>query len=224
MKLILFLAMILLLSACAETRYVKYDQSEEGSDFPWRTVAYEVDAEFYSSYPNCALVMPVKSSPGLERLSGLVETSLSRNLTRKITRVIGPRRRDFAIRRLAVEPDNPDDRRVLAETLGCDSLVTAEVIDPGSDYLVVWSRARIGLDVKLFRAGDGRILWRARNSTSRSEGGIPFSPFGVVMDAFSTARFSSDKELAESMIDDAIRRLVTSLPDAVSFRDGKNSF
>jgi len=218
------LIVILLLSACAETRYIKYDQREEGSDFPWRTVAYEVDTEFYATYPDCALVMPVKSPTGLERLSSFVETSLSKNLTRKITRVIGPRRRDVAIRRLAVEPEHPDDRRVLVEYLNCDSVVTTEVIDPGSDYLLVWSQARIGLEVKLIRANDGHVLWRARHSTRRSEGGVPLSPFAIAIDAFSTARFSSDAELAESMIDDAVRRLVISLPDAVSFRNSARSF
>ena len=51
-----------------------------------------------------------------------------------------------------------------------------------------------------------------------SDGGLPFSPIGIVIDTYSSALFSSDREIAESVVDDALRRLVRSLPDARVYR------
>ena len=69
----------------------------------------------------------------------------------------------------------------------------------------------------MLRATDGHVLWRARHIANRSDGGIPLSPIGIAVDAFSSAQFSSDREIAESVVDDAVRRLVRSLPNARSY-------
>lgn len=63
-----------------------------------------------------------------------------------------------------------------------------------------------------------RLLWRARHIAERSEGGIPFSPLSVVVDGITSARFAADREIVDSVVDDAVRRIVASLPDAISFR------
>jgi hypothetical protein len=102
--------------------------------------------------------------------------------------------------------------------LGCDAFVTMEVIGPGQSYLVVWSEVRIGIEVRMIRAGDRRLLWRARHIAGRSEGGLPISPAGFVMDAFSSTRFSADREIVDSVIDDAVRRIVASLPNAITLQ------
>ena len=70
----------------------------------------------------------------------------------------------------------------------------------------------------MLRAADGHVLWRARHIADRSGGGLPVSPIGIVIDTYSSAQFSSDREIAESVVDDALRRLVRSLPDARVYR------
>ena len=77
---------------------------------------------------------------------------------------------------------------------------------------------RIGIEVKMVRAGNGQLLWRARHVANRSEGGIPFTPIGVVVDGYSSTRFSADREIIDSVVDDAVRRLVASLPNARTVR------
>jgi len=47
---------------------------------------------------------------------------------------------------------------------------------------------------------------------------LPFSPIGIVVDTYSSAQFSSDREIPESVVNDAVRRLVRSLPDARVYR------
>jgi hypothetical protein len=213
-KLIVVVAVVAWLTACAETRYVKFDKEGEKTVFPYRTVAVEMDAGFHEEYPDCVVVMPPKATPGLERFPDLVETSLGLQLTRKISRVVGATERDRAARRMAFDLVHPGDREALVEAMGCDAYVDSTVAGPGRAYLVVWSQVRIGIEVKMVRARDGQLLWRARHVANRSEGGLPFTPIGVVVDGYSSARFSADREIVDSVVDDAVRRIVASLPNA----------
>ena len=217
-RFVVVLAVIMWITACAETRYVKFEEEGEEISFPYRTVAVEMGAGFHEEYPDCVVVMPPKAAPGLERFPDLVEASLALRLTRKVTRVVGALERDRAARRMAFDLVHPGDREALVEAMGCDAYVDTILVGPGRAYLVVWSQVRIGIEVKMVRARDGRLLWRARHVANRSEGGIPFTPIGVVVDGYSSTRFSADREIIDSVVDDAVRRLVASLPNARTIR------
>lgn len=69
----------------------------------------------------------------------------------------------------------------------------------------------------MVRVSDGHMLWRARHVASRSEGGLPLSPVSLVVETFASTQFSSDREVAASVVDDALRRVVATIPDARSF-------
>ena len=214
-------ALILLpaLAACAETEYVKFGEAGEEIPNPAsRTVMVEIADEYTDDYPDCVVVMPPAAAPGLKRLPELVEASLALHLTRKIARVVSGAERDLAARRMSADLVNPDDLDTFMKALGCDAVVTTRVLGPGRTFAVVWSQVRIGLEVRMTRARDRRLLWRARHIADRSEGGIPFSPLGVVVDGFTSVRFAADREIVDSVVDDAVRRIVASLPDAISFR------
>ena len=47
---------------------------------------------------------------------------------------------------------------------------------------------------------------------TRSDGGLPFSPVGVVVNAFWAARFQGDHEKFDTLIDDAARRILRTFP------------
>lgn len=213
----------LVVSACAKTEYVGYDDKNAADRiFAERTVMVEIDREYYRDYPDCVVVMPPKVNNGLKRIATMVEESLSLRLSSKISRVISGAERDLAARRMAIDLTNQDDIDVFVNYLGCDALLRTTVAGPGKTYLIVWSQVRIGLDVKMIRVRDHHLLWRARHVADRSEGGIPFTPFGAVMDGYSSANFSADREIVDSVVDDAVRRIVASLPDGVSYRRNKD--
>ena len=218
-------AVILLsgLTACAQTEYVTFGEAGERIPNPAsRTVMVEITDAYHDDYPDCVVVMPPAAAPGLKRFPELVEASLSLHLTRKIARVVSGAERDLAARRMAADLVNPDDLDAFMGALGCDAVVTSRVLGPGRTFAVVWSQVRIGLEVRMTRTRDRRLLWRARHIAERSEGGIPFSPLGVVVDGITSARFAADREIVDSVVDDAVRRIVASLPDAISFRtDGQ---
>ncbi len=216
---ILILVMGISLAACARTNYVEYDKETRSvPGLPMRTVAVEVDDAYFGEFPDCTIIMPSRAAEGLGKFKPLVEEALAHQLTKKVSRVVGSKERDLRARQAALEVDRIEDRKELAAATGCKTLLYSRVVGPGHTYLVVWSQVQIGLEVVMLRATDGHVLWKARHIADRSDGGLPLSPIGFAVDTYSSTQFSSDGEIAESVVDDAVRRLVRSLPDARVYR------
>ena len=213
------LAIGFVVAACAKTNYVGYDKGTASvSGVPLRTVAVEVDGAYFDNFPNCTIIMPSRTTTGLENFKPLVEEALARQMTKKVSRVVGRTERDLRTRQAAIDMRRIEDRKELAKITECETLLYSRVVGPGHTYLVVWSQVQIGLEVVMLRATDGHVLWKARHIAERSDGGLSLSPIGIAVDTYSSAQFSSDQEIAESVVNDAVRRLVRSLPDARVYR------
>jgi hypothetical protein len=213
------LAIGFVVAGCARTNYVGYDK--ETASVPGihlRTVAVEVDDAYFSDFPDCTIIMPTRTAAGLEYFKPLVEEALGHHMTKKVSRVVGGTERDLRARRAALEVGRTEDRKGLAEATGCKTLLYSRVVGPGHTNLVVWSQVQIGLEVVMLRAADGRVLWKARHIADRSDGGLSLSPIGLAIDTYASTQFSSDRDVAASVVDDAVRRLVRSLPNARVYR------
>jgi len=205
-------------TACARTSYVGYEKETASvPGVPLRTVAVEVDDAYFSDFPDCTIIMPTRTAAGLEYFKPLVEEALGHHMTKKMSRVVGGTERDLRARQASLEIGRTEDRMALAKETGCKTLLYSRVVGPGHTYLVVWSQVQIGLEVVMLRAADGHVLWKARHIADRSDGGLPLSPIGLAVDTYSSTQFSSDREVAASVVDDAARRLVRSLPDARTY-------
>ena len=207
-----------LLAGCTETRYVNYREGTSHDDLPFRVVAYEIDPSFHEEFPTCVLILP--PGPGdriTVDLSRIIETALARQIMRRFDRVIDGQELRNAVERYGFDIDDRKERRSLTGKLGCDAYIRTEVLDPRMDYLLVWSQIGVGLELQLRRSIDDHLLWRARHKARRSEGGLSFSPLGILVDSVFSSRFAADREVAESLVDDALRRMVVPLPDTRSF-------
>lgn len=206
-------------AACARTDYVGFNKGTASAPgFPIRTVAVEVDDAYFGNFPDCTIIMPTRAAAGLENFKPLVEEALGHHMTKKVSRIVNHTERDLRARQNALDILHIQDRGELAKATECPTLLFSRVVGPGHTYLVVWSQVKIGLEVVMVRAEDGHVLWKARHIADRSDGGLPLSPIGIAIDSFSSAQFSSDREIAESVVDDAVRRLIRSLPDARTYR------
>lgn len=206
---------LMLLAACTETRYIRY-QGEKGSpDMFSRQVEFNVSKSFYRDPPDCVVVVP-SSTAGKgqgDSRSRVVEDALARQLSGKVNRVIGPNERDRFVRRLALDLSRPGDGRVLARQARCGFFVWAKPWGGGSLYALVWTQTRVGLELVMTRAGGDDSLWQARHVATRSDGGFPLSPFSIASNAFMAARLNADGDVPLSLIDDALRRMIHTLPD-----------
>ena len=206
---------LMLLSACTETRYVDYQDQAGSSQTFNRQVEFKVDKSFYQDPPDCVVVLPSLSSNKEQnnKHDRLVGDALARQLSIKINRVIGPSERDRLVRQLGLDISNPADRVVLTRQSRCRFFVQAKPWGPSSVNGVVWSETRVGLEVLVTRAQDNILLWQARHVATRSGGGIPLSPFSIVTNIVMAARFNADGDVPLSLIDDALRRMISTLPD-----------
>jgi hypothetical protein len=210
---ILFAA-ITSLVGCADTAYVELGKEPAPALNQGRTVAVEIDRSYLHDFPECTVILKPSAPPQLKEFEPIVEAALSRHFPRKLSRVIDPAERRRIARRHASDLRLRGDQIELAANAHCETLLNTRIVGPGSTYLLVWSQVQIGIEITITRAQDDRILWRARHVADRSEGGIPLSPIGVVFDAYTSTRFSTDRDITESVVDDAIRRIVKALPDA----------
>jgi hypothetical protein len=210
-----FLALLALvtLAACAETRYVAYDGGKEAASPFARTIEFDLTGKFYKDPPECAVILPFTVDGKPYRHARVIEDSLARHLSAKMNRVIGPLERRRLVRAMAVDLSHPADRAAFARTNRCRAFVEAKPWGGDDVYVLFWTQSRIGLDVTMTAIDGKTALWRARHVATRSDGGLPLSPFSAAYNMFNAARFTSDGDVAFSLVDDAVRRIAKTLPD-----------
>ena len=207
-----------IISACTETRYVDYGKGIKEEQFPVKMVAYEISPAFYERFPTCVLILaPGPKDRITDELSQIVEAALTRHVMRRFDRVIDGVQRKNNVERYNLDLGYPEDRRAILKRLKCDTYIQTEILDPRIDYLLVWSQVGVGLEVQLRRSSDDQLLWRARHKARRSEGGLSLSPIGILADTVFSSRFAADREVAESLADDAVRRMIFPLPNTRTF-------
>ena len=213
------------IGACTETQYIKFSDDDADDKSLIKQVAYQIHPAFYSEFPECILVLPPSPTNKVSaELSSMIEAAISRHLGQKFDRVISGAERQIFNSRLDVSGSDPTYTNRLLKRLNCDTFLRTKVLDPRIDYLLVWSQVGIGLEMTLSRGADQVIVWQARHLAKRSEGGISFSPIGLLADTVFSTRFASDRDVVEGVIDDAIRRMLLPLPNVKSYsalRDGR---
>lgn len=208
----LFLA-ALCCAACTRTEYVELGTEETDLIAPLRHVGVKIDPAYTYNFPDCTIVLKPEARTALQALQPFVEETLARHLSRKMSRVIDANERELLARQNSLDLRHETDQAELANLSGCDTLLTSRIVGTGATSALVWSQIQVGIEAQMIRPLDEKIIWRARHIADRSKGGLPFSPLSAVMDAFSSLNFLSDPDVVESVIDDAIRRIVQSIPD-----------
>jgi len=178
-----------------------------------RNVYFRIADAFYTDPPHCLIVMPTTDIEVPLDVVNIVEQALALHLSKKVARVIGPEDRRSAERKLALNVKNPLDRRYLARNERCQAYLAWQLKEYDDSYILVWSRKKIGLEVKLMLIENDTELWFASHTTYRSEGGLPLSLLSLPIAAAEATIFNQDAEQLTSMVNDAVRRLIVTLPD-----------
>jgi hypothetical protein len=207
------MAIVILLSsaACTRTQYVAIGNENVSPISPFRQVGFKTASSLANNFPECTIILKTETGSGLQKLGPIVEEALSRHLSRKLGRVVDAADRVVFAQRAALDLVHESDLRALAQLTNCPTYLRSRVVGSGKTNLLIWSQIQVGIEVAMVRAVDGVVLWRARHMAQRSDGGVPLTPFGAIVDAYTSIKFSSDREITESMIDDTIRRIIRSL-------------
>ncbi len=208
-------AIVSLLAGCTETQYTAYGNAEEDSTgMLTRNVEFEVTGDYYREFPDCAVVMPFLVGGERHERSLVIENAIARQLTGRLSRTIGPKEREKMARSWGIDTLNHDDMRVFSRQAQCRYLVEATPWGGDSIYVVFWTQSRIGLEMRMVRAFDDELLWRARHVATRSDGGLPLSPISAVVSLVTAAHLKTDGDVDDSLAHDAVRRMVLTLPDS----------
>ncbi len=184
-------------------------------DASQRTVTFALHPAYRSNPPGCAVISAAEQQHARSVLAGEVERALTAHLSLKMNRVISGRMRDRIVRRQAVDLNHPADRSAFARAQNCRSFLVWRFTEASETYLLAWSSRRIGLELELTGLSKADLLWRARHTVSRSGGGLPLSPVGLVIDSVNAGGFINDADITPSMIHDVVRRLLLTLPPSM---------
>jgi hypothetical protein len=177
-----------------------------------RRVYARVDRAFYSDPPDCVVILSTSDKRAAASTTARIENAIARHLRDKVPRVIGPLQRERTVRRLALDLNHAGDRRRFAEIENCGAFLRWRTLASSNGYFLVWSHRDFGLDVEIF-SDSNQTLWKASHIASRADGNLPLSFLSAPIAIYEAGRFSTDQDILPSMIDDTLRRLVTSLPD-----------
>ena len=199
-------------SGCTRTTYGAYE--DEPSEVPLldRRVAVEIDRVFYAAPPECVIILPTRGTLDFEA-AAVIERSLERHLGQRLPKVIGALARHRLERARGFNLSDPTDWIYFSRETGCGAVLESEAHAVNADYFLVWAQRSADLEVTLRRIGDGTVLWRARHLAQRSDGGLPLGPISLTISTVEAGRFHGDTDILPSLIDDAVRRIVASLPD-----------
>jgi hypothetical protein len=209
------LVLMISLGACTKTQIAPYQNraSADASNTPYqRLIEVQIDHQFFEDRPDCVQLLPMTGSARHSPLGQLVEKYLALHLGFRFDSVILGHERDRTKTRVGLKRMNVDDRRRFRKDEVCGYEIAFKLIHARADFVLLWARLRLGLETQLIRAGDNRVLWKARHIATRSEGGIAVSPFGAVSSAMEAAALMSDGDQMVSLVADLTRRIVGTLP------------
>lgn len=210
---ILSLMMVLCLGACVTAPSYQNVQKTEG-EINARDVNYKVTGLFYRDPPDCVSVLPsvAKEHPAMGKALSI---ALARHLGEKVDRVIFPRKRHRIERENGYDLSEKGDRLRYSIKTKCRFYARAELYDLGDEYVGVFAEKHLGVRLDLYRIEDDKPIWQAAHTVWRADGGVPTSPIGLIGGVASATMFKADQEIMPSLIDDAMRRMIRTLPPGI---------
>jgi hypothetical protein len=212
----LITALLLLgLQGCGPTAHVPLSEvTDQASPAVFRTVGFHLSEAFWQAAPDCVVILPSgpAAAASFEGEARAVERAAARQAFERFDRVIGPDNRDRLERRLGLDLSNTGDRRRFARLTRCGHGI-AVAPEGGMAWAMVWAEVQITVELAMSALEDDKILWQARHTARRGDGGLPVSPVSILMAAGAAAAFAQDGDVMPSLIDDALRRTFLTLPD-----------
>jgi len=201
---------LLLLNACVTAPEYRKANDMKG-ELKATDVNFQVLSGYYQDPPDCVVVMDANSH-GHNETAKQVSVALARHLGEKIERIIFPRFRKEIEREQGFDLEDDMDRKRFSRKTRCRFYAVAELYDLGDDFVGVFAKKHVGVRVDIKRFSDNKSVWQAAHTVWRADGNVPFSPIGVLGGLASATMFKNDQEIIPSLIDDAMRRMVRTLP------------
>ena len=196
--------LLLALTGCSRPHYV-----DEGAGDATALVGQNVNFQVFEAYktapPDCVAILPL-AADSLEQ-GQLVRQSLFAHLATQSKRGVRLERVDHEAGQTA------GNVAALGQRLHCGAFIQGKVTEYGGDFLLLYSRVAVGVDLQMIRASDGTILWSGRHVAVSYGGTVPLDLVGVGMSVADAVGNLTNDEQVLRLTDDVARRLVSTIPD-----------
>ena len=145
-------------------------------------------------------------------VSDALEEAVERHLVTRLLRVIGTSQLRLVETQLGIDMKTKADRRVFYRQARCETVVEIELIEMQDVYLVLWAQRGLSLRLTMTRVSDEKLLWEARHTAVRADGGLPISIIDLPLSAARAVWVNRDPEMFASIAEDAVRRMMRTLP------------
>jgi len=201
------------ISGCGQTVYQPLGAADSKIPQLDRRVSYRLDSAYLHRAPECAAIR-VTNATADPKIVAAIEGAVERHLAMRIPRVIGAAATRRTAVGLGIGLKETADWRQFSRQTGCNALMSVRLRTVTDSFWGVWANREIGLELTLTGIGAGqRELWAARHTAGRSDGGVPLSLLGLPFSVGRAAVLTRDEEAFQSIADDAVRRMMVTLPD-----------
>jgi hypothetical protein len=214
---------VMVVLACTEICYIEHGngadmdrETDDSSDFT-RQVDFHFGRGFYETPPACVMGLPIHLKGIHQKTASIVEDAVNRHAMARFDKTITARHVNYISRKRAFDPTHKGDLKRLGRSLRCEAQLEIKTVGLEDFYAVIWTDLSVVIQLTLVRRRDGAILWRGKHKARRADGGLPISLFGAGAGTFLAGKLASDPDVLPSMVDDAVRRVMVSLPDIRRF-------
>ena len=158
------------------------------------------------NYPNCIIILPAKGDI-LKNHAMIVEDVLARHFQTYFKRTISPLTRIYIVGKNAYDLSSKKELKHFSKSVGCKYGLLATVKKLETNYVVSYALRSFDVAIELIELNDDKVLWRDSHSASRSAGGLPTGPLGLIMNISNAHTFLNDADGFEALVEDVIRKL-----------------
>ena len=158
------------------------------------------------NYPNCIIILPAKGDI-LKNHAVIVEDVLARHFQTYFKRTISPSTRKYIVEKSAYDLSSRKELRHFSKSAACKYGLLATVKKLETNYVVSYALRSFDVAIELIELNDDKVLWRDSHSASRSAGGLPTGPLGLIMNISNAHTFLNDADGFEALVEDVIRKL-----------------
>ena len=165
-------------------------------------------ANFFSTkdYPDCVIILPVKGITS--KTHGLIiEDVLTRHFQIYFNRIISPSTRRHIVKNRAYNLTALRELKHFSRSTDCNYGLLASVKKLNASYAIAYALRSFEVSVQLIKLDGNSIIWQENHSGTRSAGGLPTGPLGLVINVNNANKFMNDADGLEALFEDVVRQL-----------------
>jgi len=157
-------------------------------------------------YPDCVIILPVKGITS--KTHGLIiEDVLTRHFQIYFNRIISPSTRRHIVKNRAYNLTSLRELKHFSKSTDCDYGLLANVKNLNYSYAIAYALRSFEVSLQLITLDGNSIIWQESHSGTRSAGGLPTGPLGLVVNVNSANQFMNDADGLEALFEDVVRQL-----------------